>query len=127
MRRNRRLILVSLLLAAFATNLDTTIVKVALPTLVRELHTSNSQLQWVVDAFNLLFAGSVMATAFFHGFSSANYLVAGVATAGALMALALLPAHPTPSRDDTAEVRPARLGLPGRHGQLTHPRGETTQ
>ena len=54
---NRKpLILVSLLLAAFAINLDTTIVNVALPTLVRELHASNSQLQWIVDAFNLLFA-----------------------------------------------------------------------
>src|ERR1700729_1908702 len=59
---NRRaLILVSLLLAAFVINLDTTIVNVALPSLVRQLHTSNSQLQWVVDAFNLLFAGSVLA------------------------------------------------------------------
>ena len=55
------LILVSLLLAAFVINLDTTIVNVALPTLVRQLHASNSQLQWVVDAFNLLFAGSVLA------------------------------------------------------------------
>ncbi len=55
------LILISLLLAAFVINLDTTIVNVALPTLVRELHASNSQLQWVVDAFNLLFAGSVLA------------------------------------------------------------------
>ena len=59
---NRKpLILISLLLAAFVINLDTTIVNVALPTLVRELHASNSQLQWVVDAFNLLFAGSVLA------------------------------------------------------------------
>jgi EmrB/QacA subfamily drug resistance transporter len=55
------LILTSLLLAAFVINLDTTIVNVALPTLVRELHASNSQLQWIVDAFNLLFAGSVLA------------------------------------------------------------------
>src|SRR5207245_1863023 len=55
------LILISLLLAAFVINLDTTIVNVALPTLVRELHASDSQLQWVVDAFNLLFAGSVLA------------------------------------------------------------------
>src|SRR5262245_4649454 len=55
------LILISLLLAAFAINLDTTIVNVALPTLADELHASNSQLQWVVDAFNLLFAGSVLA------------------------------------------------------------------
>src|SRR5213079_4176 len=54
-------VLVSLLLAAFAINLDTTIVNVALPTLVRELDASNAQLQWVVDAFNLLFAGSVLA------------------------------------------------------------------
>ena len=59
---NRKpLILVSLLLAAFVINLDTTIVNVALPTLVRELHASNSQLQWVVDAFSLVFAGSVLA------------------------------------------------------------------
>src|SRR3954454_20363417 len=52
------LILIALLLAAFVINLDTTIVNVALPTLGLELHTTNSQLQWVVDAFNLLFAGS---------------------------------------------------------------------
>ncbi len=59
---NRKpVILISLLLAAFVINLDTTIVNVALPTLVRELHASDSQLQWVVDAFNLLFAGTVLA------------------------------------------------------------------
>src|SRR3954470_15695252 len=59
--KNKPLILVSLLLAAFVINLDTTIVNVALPTLVRELHASNSQLQWVVDAFNLFFAALVLA------------------------------------------------------------------
>ena len=59
--RSKPLVLVSLLLAAFVINLDTTIVNVALPTLVRQLHASNAQLQWVVDAFNLLFAGSVLA------------------------------------------------------------------
>jgi MFS family permease len=53
--------LISLLLATFAITVDTTIVNVALPSLVRELHASNSQLQWVVDAFNLLFAASVLA------------------------------------------------------------------
>src|SRR5918911_3617406 len=58
--KRKTLILISLLLAAFVINLDTTIVNVALPTLVRELHASNSQLQWVVDAFNLLFAASVL-------------------------------------------------------------------
>src|SRR6476646_3931372 len=59
--QRRPLILVSLLLAAFVINLDTTIVNVALPTLVRERSASNSQLQWVVDAYNLLFAASVLA------------------------------------------------------------------
>jgi EmrB/QacA subfamily drug resistance transporter len=58
--RSKTLILASLLLASFAINLDTTIVNVALPTLVRELHTSTSQLQWVVDAYNLVFAALLL-------------------------------------------------------------------
>jgi hypothetical protein len=45
-------------------------------------------------------------SAFFHGFSTANYIAAGVAAAGAVMAIALLPAHPTTSGDDAPEVRP---------------------
>ena len=55
-------ILGALLLASFAINLDTTIVNVALPTLARELHASNSQLQWVVDAYNLVFAALLLAS-----------------------------------------------------------------
>jgi EmrB/QacA subfamily drug resistance transporter len=54
-------VLISLLLAAFAINLDTTSVNVALPTLVRELHATNSQLQWIVDAYNLVFAALLLA------------------------------------------------------------------
>jgi EmrB/QacA subfamily drug resistance transporter len=56
------LILASLLLAAFAINVDTTIVNVALPALVRELHASNTQLEWIVDAYNLMFAAFVLAS-----------------------------------------------------------------
>jgi EmrB/QacA subfamily drug resistance transporter len=59
--RRRPLTLASLLLAAFAINLDTTIVNVALPTLVRDLDASNSQLQWIVDAYNLVFAALLLA------------------------------------------------------------------
>jgi hypothetical protein len=45
------------------------------------------------------------AAAFFHGFHAANYLAAGVALAGALMALVFLPAHPAPSPgDDTLDL-----------------------
>jgi EmrB/QacA subfamily drug resistance transporter len=60
--RRQPLILASLLLAAFAINLDTTIVNVALPTLVRDLDASNSQLQWIVDAYNLVFAALLLAS-----------------------------------------------------------------
>src|SRR6266542_4469494 len=59
---DRALILPALLLAAFAINLDTTIVNVALPALVRELHASNTQLEWIVDAYNLMFAAFVLAS-----------------------------------------------------------------
>ena len=83
MKRNKPLILVSLLLAAFVINLDTTIVNVALPTLVRELHASNSQLQWVVDAFNLLFAGSVLAMGSLSDrFGRKRMLLAGLSVFG---------------------------------------------
>jgi EmrB/QacA subfamily drug resistance transporter len=58
--RRKPLILVALLLAAFAINLDTTIVNVALPTLVRELHASTTELEWIVDAYNLVFAALVL-------------------------------------------------------------------
>src|SRR5215510_5481983 len=59
--RHRSLILASLLLAAFAISLDTTIVNVALPTLVRDLDASTTQLEWIVDAYNLVFAALVLA------------------------------------------------------------------
>ena len=58
--RSKPLILASLLLASFAINLDTTIVNVALPTLVRELHATTTQLQWVVDSYNLVFAALLL-------------------------------------------------------------------
>src|SRR6266550_22000 len=60
--RNKPLILAALLVAAFVINLDITIVNVSLPTLVRELHASNSQLQWIVDAYSLVFAALLLAS-----------------------------------------------------------------
>src|SRR5262249_21710759 len=58
--RSKPVILAALLLAAFAINLDTTLVNVALPSLVRELHATTTQLQWVVDAYNLVFAALLL-------------------------------------------------------------------
>jgi EmrB/QacA subfamily drug resistance transporter len=59
--RHRRVVLLTLCLAAFTINLDTTIVNVTLPTLVRDLHASTRQLQWIVDNYNLVFAALVLA------------------------------------------------------------------
>src|SRR4051812_7401807 len=58
---HRRIVLFTLCLAAFTINLDTTIVNVTLPTLVRELNASTRQLQWIVDSYNLVFAALVLA------------------------------------------------------------------
>src|SRR5258706_12779762 len=57
----RRIVLLTLCLAAFTINVDTTIVNVTLPTLVRDLNASTRQLQWIVDSYNLVFAALVLA------------------------------------------------------------------
>jgi EmrB/QacA subfamily drug resistance transporter len=59
--RQRRVVLLTLCLAAFTINVDTTIVNVTLPTLVRDLEASTRQLQWIVDSYNLVFAALVLA------------------------------------------------------------------
>jgi EmrB/QacA subfamily drug resistance transporter len=41
-------------------SIDNTILNVALPTLVEELHASASQLQWIVDAYTLVFASLLL-------------------------------------------------------------------
>ncbi|GHH58956.1 MFS transporter [Kitasatospora indigofera] len=58
--RRRLLVLATVCLAAFAINLDTTIVNVALPELSRELDATTRELQWVVDGYNLAFAALVL-------------------------------------------------------------------
>jgi EmrB/QacA subfamily drug resistance transporter len=58
--RRRLLVLATVCLAAFAINLDTTIVNVALPDLGRQLDATTRDLQWIVDAYNLSFAALVL-------------------------------------------------------------------
>jgi EmrB/QacA subfamily drug resistance transporter len=53
--------LVALCLSAFLISVDVTIVNVAIPTLVRSLGAGTSKLQWVVDAYSLVFAAFVLA------------------------------------------------------------------
>src|SRR4051794_19364134 len=61
MRNHKAVILATVCAAVLAINLDTTIVNVALPSISRELDAGTRQLQWVVDAYNLAFAGLVLA------------------------------------------------------------------
>jgi EmrB/QacA subfamily drug resistance transporter len=60
-RVHRGVALAVLCLAAFTINLDTTIVNIALPSLMRQLDASTRELQWVVDAYTLTFAALVLA------------------------------------------------------------------
>ncbi len=53
-------ILSVLCLSLLIITLDNTILNVALPTLVRDLHASASQLEWIVDAYVLVFAGLLL-------------------------------------------------------------------
>jgi MFS family permease len=56
----RWMVLGVLCLALLVVGIDGTIVNVALPTLVRELHASSSQLQWIVDAYTIVFASLLL-------------------------------------------------------------------
>jgi EmrB/QacA subfamily drug resistance transporter len=56
----KRMTLLALCLAAFIISLDVTIVNVALPSLVRQAGATTTDLQWVVDAYNLVFAALVL-------------------------------------------------------------------
>lgn len=59
-RSSKWLILAILSFALALISLDNTIVNVALPSLQEELGASTAQLQWVVDAYSVLFAGTLL-------------------------------------------------------------------
>lgn len=97
----RGVVLAALCLAVLAINVDTTIVNVALPTLTRELQASTRELQWIVDAYNLLFAALVLAGGTLGDrFGRRRLLVMGLAVFGAGAGAAVL-----------AETSTALIGL----------------
>jgi len=53
-------ILLVLILALFGVSVDNTILIIALPTLARDLQASAADLQWMVDAYILVFAGFLL-------------------------------------------------------------------
>jgi EmrB/QacA subfamily drug resistance transporter len=58
--RRQQAILAVLCVSLLVVSLDSTIVNIVLPALVRDLHASESQLQWVVDAYTCVFAGLLL-------------------------------------------------------------------
>jgi len=83
-RHTRRGITLAVLCAsAFIINVDTTIVNIALPALVRQLGSTTRDLQWVVDAYNLTFAALVLvAGSLGDRYGRKGALVAGLAIFG---------------------------------------------
>ena len=69
--------------------IDNTIVNVALPTLVRDLEADISELQWVVDAYTLVFAGLLLvAGTLGDRFGRRRTLLLGLAVFGVASAVA---------------------------------------
>jgi EmrB/QacA subfamily drug resistance transporter len=56
----RWLALAVLCVSLLIVTLDNTVLNVVLPTLVRDLHATDSQLQWIVDAYVIVFAGLLL-------------------------------------------------------------------
>lgn len=56
----RWVILAVLCVTLLLISLDNTILNIALPSVVRELHATSSQLQWIVDAYAVVFAGLLL-------------------------------------------------------------------
>src|SRR4051794_2414732 len=72
-----------LCLSLLAVGLDNTILNVALPTLVEDLHATASQQQWFVDAYTLVFASLLLtAGALGDKFGRRRALAVGLAIFG---------------------------------------------
>jgi len=91
-RRNRWKILGVLSLSLVIIGLDNTVMNVALPSIQEELDVSGSTLQWIVDAYMLVFAGLLLAAGNLgdrHGRKHAlqlGLLVFGLASVGGAFA-----------------------------------------
>ena len=82
--RRRWAILVVLCVSLLIIVLDNSILNVAIPTLIRELDATNSQVQWMVDSYTLVFAGLLLTMGALgdrygrRGALQAGYLVFGL-------------------------------------------------
>ena len=96
---NRRWAILGVLcLSLFVIVMDNTIVNVALPSLVRELGATTSQLQWIVDSYTLVFAGLLLSFgALGDRFGRKGALTTGMAIFGLASFVAALATRPASS------------------------------
>ena len=84
-----------LVLALLVTSIDHTIINVALPQMVGDLDASAAQLQWIVAAYTVVFAGLLLfAGALGDRFGRRGLLVGGLAVFGAAAGLGMLTSDP---------------------------------
>jgi EmrB/QacA subfamily drug resistance transporter len=89
-------ILAVLCFSLVVITLDNTILNVALPTLVRDLHANDSELQWMVDSYTLVFAGLLLsAGSLGDRFGRRGALQLGLAIFGVGSLLSALVSSPT--------------------------------
>ena len=108
-----------LCLSLFMVIVGNTVLNLALPTLVRELHATNTQLQWIVDAYALVFAGLLLTGgALGDRFGRKGLLQIGLVlfgTGSALSTIATSPSHLIATRAlmglAAALVMPATLSI----------------
>lgn len=87
--RRRWLALAVVCVAVFVTTLDGLIVNIALPSLATELGATTRQLQWIVDAYLLVFTGSLLAAGGLGDrFGRRRTLITGLVLFGATSAYA---------------------------------------
>ena len=60
MDKKRWLGLISLSLGVAAIIVDATIVNVAIPTIIRDLKATSTQVQWIQEAYTLVFASTLL-------------------------------------------------------------------
>ncbi len=94
-RRARWAALTALAMTVLVIGLDLTVLNVALPTLSEDLHATTAELQWVVNAYMLAFAGAMLPAGWLGDrFGRARVLVWGLAAFGAASVAAAYSAGP---------------------------------
>ncbi|MFF0490544.1 MFS transporter [Nocardia sp. NPDC004068] len=88
-------VLVVLSLAVLVIGIDSTVLNLAIPSLIRDLHATPADVQWILDAYVLVFAGLLLtAGSLSDRFGRRRALITGLAVFGAASLFAVLATEP---------------------------------